>query len=187
MEIFEQTIAGVLVLKPRRFGDARGYFAETYSRRALAALGLNFDFVQDNISLSATPGTVRGLHFQAAPAAQTKLVSVLQGAVLDVAVDIRKDSPTYGQHVAVELSAQNGLQILVPRGFAHGLCTLVPDTMVMYKVDAFYDPAREFGLQWNDPTLNIAWPDFAGAVLSAKDGVNPLLRDMPEYFSMDAP
>lgn len=187
MEITQQAIADVLVLKSRRFGDARGYFTETWSRRTLQVQGLNFDFMQDNVSLSATAGTVRGLHFQAAPSAQTKLVSVLQGAVLDVAVDIRKGSPTYGKHVAVELSAENGLQILVPRGFAHGLCTLVPDTMVMYKVDAFYDQPREFGLQWNDPALGIAWPDFAGAVLSEKDKINPVLADLPAYFSTDAP
>jgi dTDP-4-dehydrorhamnose 3,5-epimerase len=184
MEIFEQTIPDVLVLKSRRFGDARGYFTETYSQRTLEAHGIAHNFVQDNISLSATPGTVRGLHFQIAPSPQTKLVSVLRGAVLDVAVDIRRGSPTYGQHVAVELSAENGLQILVPRGFAHGLCTLQPDTMVMYKVDSFYDQPREFGLQWNDPTLAIAWPDFAGSNVSDKDKVNPPLADLPGYFSM---
>ncbi len=183
MEIFEQAIAGVFVLKPRRFGDARGYFTETYSARTLGAQGLSFNFVQDNISLSATPGTVRGLHFQIAPSPQTKLLQVLQGAILDVAVDIRKGSPTYGKHVAVELSAENGLQLLIPRGFAHGLCTLLPDTMVMYKVDSFYDQPNEFGLAWDDPALGIAWPDFAGSNLSAKDKVNPTLAALPDYFT----
>src|SRR5262245_54383194 len=130
MEVIPQAISDVLVLKPKRFGDARGYFVESYSRRVLAERGVNFDFVQDNISLSARRGTVRGLHFQNPPAAQTKLLYVLRGAVLDVVVDIRRGSPTYGKHVAVELSEENGLQLLAPRGFAHGFCTLVADTMV---------------------------------------------------------
>jgi dTDP-4-dehydrorhamnose 3,5-epimerase len=186
MEIFKQAIADILLLKPKRFGDARGYFTETYNRRIWAGQGVDHDFVQDNFSLSATPGTVRGLHFQTGPSAQTKLVLVLRGAILDVAVDIRKGSPTYGKHVALEISAENGLQILVPRGFAHGLCTLEANTMVMYKVDAFYDQPREFGLAWDDPELGIAWPAVAGANLSEKDKLNPTLAALPDHFTYGA-
>lgn len=184
MEIFPQAIASVLVLKPARFEDARGYFSEQYSRRALEAHGLAVDFVQDNVSLSVEPGTVRGLHFQAPPSEQTKLVSVLTGAVLDVVVDIRNGSPTYGGHVAAELSAENGMQMLVPRGFAHGFCTLEPNTRVLYKVDGYYDRERDFGLRWNDPALGIDWPvTEQEAKLSDKDRVQPLLAELPLYFA----
>jgi dTDP-4-dehydrorhamnose 3,5-epimerase len=184
MEIWPQAIADVLVLQPARFGDARGYFSEIYSQRTLKAHGIEFDFVQDNFLLSANPGTVRGLHFQGSPSTQTKLVSVLRGAILDVAVDIRKGSPHFGKHVAVELSAENGLQILVPRGFAHGICTLVPDTMVLYKVDAFYDSQRDYGLLWNDPALGIGWPEVAASpCLSDKDKVQPRLAELPRHFT----
>ena len=184
MEIIPQAIAPVLVLKPSRFADARGYFSELCSRRELASHGLSFDFVQDNVSLSVESGTVRGLHFQTRPSEQTKLVSVLTGAIFDVAVDLRFGSATYGRHVAVELSEANGLQLLVPRGFAHGFCTLAPNTRVLYKVDAFYDRERDFGLRWNDPALGIAWPVSEGeARLSDKDRLQPLLRELPHYFA----
>jgi dTDP-4-dehydrorhamnose 3,5-epimerase len=184
MDIFPQTISPVLLLRPKRHGDERGYFSELYSIRALEAHGLSFAFVQDNISLSAEAGTVRGLHFQTHPCEQTKLVSVLTGAIVDVAVDLRVDSPTFGRHVATELSAENGLQMLVPRGFAHGFCTLLPDTRVLYKVDGFYDAKRDLGLRWNDPALGIKWPTSdADAKLSAKDRVQPLLSELPSYFS----
>lgn len=184
MEIFPQAIAPVFLLKPKRFGDARGFFSELYSRRALEAHGMGFDFVQDNVSLSADAYTVRGLHFQASPSEQTKLVSVLTGAIFDVVVDLRVGSPTYGQHVAAELSAENGLQMLAPRGFAHGFCTLVPDTRVLYKVDGFYDAARDFGVRWNDPALGIPWPVREHEVtLSPKDREQPLLAQLPQYFS----
>jgi dTDP-4-dehydrorhamnose 3,5-epimerase len=184
MELFPQAISPIFLLKPKRFGDARGYFSELYSSRALEAHGLSFVFVQDNVSLSAEAGTVRGLHFQTHPSEQTKLVSVLTGAILDVAVDLRVGSATFGRHVAAELSAENGLQMLVPRGFAHGFCTLLPDTRVLYKVDGFYDAERDFGLRWNDSALGIEWPiSEADAKLSAKDRVQPLLSELPPYFS----
>jgi len=183
MEVFPQAIAPVLLLKPKRLGDARGLFSELYSRRTLEVHGLSFDFVQDNFSLSADAYTVRGLHFQASPSEQTKLISVLTGAIFDVVVDLRVGSPTYGRHVAAELSAENGLQMLAPRGFAHGFCTLAPDTRVLYKVDGFYDPQREFGVRWNDPGLGIAWPVGGREVtLSPKDREQPLLTELPQYF-----
>jgi dTDP-4-dehydrorhamnose 3,5-epimerase len=183
MDILPQKISPVTILRPKRFGDARGYFSELYSRKALEAQNLNFEFIQDNISLSMDRGVVRGLHFQTAPSEQTKLVSVLKGSVYDVAVDIRTGSPTYGQHVAATLSAENGLQMLVPRGFAHGFCTLEPDTLVMYKVDGYYDRERDFGLRWNDPALKIQWPVAAeNAKVSDKDREQPLLTKLPRCF-----
>jgi dTDP-4-dehydrorhamnose 3,5-epimerase len=184
MELKELELPGAYLLNPKRFRDARGFFVESYNKKTLAARGLNFDFIQDNASLSAKAGTVRGLHFQSPPSEQTKLVSVLTGAVLDVLVDIRNGSPTYGRHVAVELTAENGLQTLVPRGFAHGFCTLADDTLVQYKVDAHYDPARDLGLLWNDPDLGIVWPVTSEtAVLIDKDKKHPRLRDLPRHFA----
>ena len=184
MQIFPQAIAPVFLLRPKRLGDSRGFFSELYSRRTLEAHGLSFDFVQDNISLSADAYTVRGLHFQASPSEQTKLISVLTGAVFDVVVDLRVGSPTYGRHVAAELSAENGLQMLAPRGFAHGFCTLAPDTRVLYKVDGFYDSHRDFGVRWNDPALRIPWPAAESVVtLSAKDREQPPLAELPQYFA----
>jgi dTDP-4-dehydrorhamnose 3,5-epimerase len=184
LEIEETAIPGVRILKPRRFGDARGYFSETFNRRALADVGIDIDFVQDNESLSAAPGTVRALHFQVPDFAQTKLVRVLTGAILDVAVDIRRGSPTYGHHVAVTLSADNGWQLLVPKGFAHGFCTLVPDTRVFYKVDAYYSQAHDAGIIWDDPDVAIDWPVARDeAMLSGKDAVLPRLADMISPFT----
>jgi dTDP-4-dehydrorhamnose 3,5-epimerase len=163
-------IADVLVLEPARFGDQRGFFSEVWSRRALAAAGLAVDFVQDNHSLSHARGTIRGLHFQRAPAAQGKLVRVTRGAIFDVAVDLRVGSPDYGRHVAIELSAANWRQLWVPRGFAHGFCTLEPDTEVLYKVDAYYDRAADGAVAWDDPALAIPWPVGQDtALLSDKD------------------
>ncbi len=186
MELRDLALPGVKLLEPRRHGDARGWFVEHYSRKAFEAAGLDYDFVQDNVSFSATPGTIRGLHFQAPPSAQVKLVSVLRGAVLDVVVDLRIGSPTYGRHVTVELSAANGLQLLAPVGVAHGLCTLEPDTLVHYKVDAPYDAARDFGLLWNDPALGIDWPvEAADAAVSDKDRVQPTLAELPVYFRFE--
>lgn len=183
MEVSALELPGAYLLSPKRFRDARGFFVEQYNKKTLAAQGLNFDFVQDNLSLTARAGTIRGLHFQSPPSAQTKLVSVLRGAVLDVMVDIRTGSPAYGRHVAVELTADNGKQVLVPRGFAHGFCTLADDTLVQYKVDAYYDPARDLGLLWNDPDLGIRWPVTAeAAVLIDKDKKQPRLRDLPRTF-----
>ena len=168
--IVEKTpLEGVLIITPDKFGDERGFFSETYNAPALAAHGVRHTFSQDNHSFSATPGTLRGLHFQREPTAQTKLVRVTRGAVLDVAVDIRTGSPTYGQHIAAELSAKNWKQLLVPAGFAHGFCTIEPDTEFLYKVDAPYSPGDEGGLRWDDPDLGIQWPSVAGAVLSQRD------------------
>jgi dTDP-4-dehydrorhamnose 3,5-epimerase len=183
MEIKALDLPGAYLLNPKRFRDVRGFFVEQYNKQTLAAHGLLFNFVQDNLSLSERSGTIRGLHFQPPPSAQTKLVSVLSGAILDVFVDIRSGSPTYGRHVAVELTAENGMQVLVPHGFAHGFCTLADDTMVQYKVDAHYDPARDLGLLWNDPDLGIRWPVSAErAILVDKDRSQPRLRDLPRYF-----
>lgn len=176
-------IPAVKILEPRRHGDARGYFSETWTRRRMQENGLDLDFVQDNESLSSVPGAVRGLHFQSHPNAQDKLIRVLAGRILDVAVDLRRSSPTYGQHVAVELSAENGRQLLVPIGFAHGLCTLEPNTVVAYKVTAYYSPADDLGVAWDDPDLAIAWPVAKdAALLSPKDAKQPAFRDLPAYF-----
>jgi len=167
-------IEGVVRIIPRAYADARGVFSETYSRRGFAeALG-QADFVQDNVSRSARRGTVRGLHYQAPPMAQAKLVRVLKGAIFDVAVDARAGSPTYGRHVAVTLRADDGAQLFVPRGFLHGFCTLEDDTEVFYKVDAYYSPAHDGSIHWADPDLAIAWPiREADAVLSEKDAAAP--------------
>ena len=174
----ELSIPDVRLLTPRRFGDHRGWFTETWSRRTL-----DIAFCQDNMSLSAEGGTIRGLHFQKPPHAQAKLVMVLQGAILDVAVDIRRASPTFGQHVAVELSAAAGNQLLIPRGFAHGFCTLEPGTQVMYKVDDFYAPESDAGIFWADPDLAINWPVRVDqAHLSPKDLGLPRLKDIESPF-----
>ncbi|WP_340645097.1 dTDP-4-dehydrorhamnose 3,5-epimerase [Phenylobacterium sp.] len=168
----------VLLITPKRHGDARGWFMETWSRRAFAEHGLDIDFVQDNHAFSGEAGTVRGLHFQAAPHPQAKLLRVLRGSILDVAVDIRPGSATYGQWVSATLTAAGGEQLLVPRGFAHGYCTLEPDTELAYKVDGLYAPQTEGAVLWNDPDLAIDWPDFAGSVLSDKDKAAPRLKDL---------
>ena len=182
MQIEETALPGVKLITPKRFADQRGFFSETFSAHAFAEAGLDTVFVQDNHSLSREAGTVRGLHFQSPPYAQDKLVRVTKGAILDVAVDIRRGSATYGQHIATVLSEENWLQLLIPVGFAHGFCTLAPDTEVIYKVSNFYAPANDHGLRWDDPALGIEWPDFAGAVSSDKDKAQPLLADLPEYF-----
>jgi dTDP-4-dehydrorhamnose 3,5-epimerase len=183
VDVIETPIPAVKRIVPKRFGDARGWFSETYRADVLAQAGIPTIFVQDNQSFSAPPGTIRGLHFQIPPQPQTKLIRVLAGAILDVAVDIRPDSPTYGQHVAVRLDAEGGEQLFIPHGFAHGFCTLTPDVMVAYKVDAYYSPAHDRGIAWNDPDLNIPWPfDEAGAVLSDKDRRAPRLKDAGPLF-----
>ena len=177
-------IPDVKIVTPKKFGDHRGFFSEVYNRQAFAEAGIALDFIQDNHSLSAQVGTLRGLHFQSAPFAQDKLVRVPRGRILDVAVDIRKSSPTFGRHVAVELSAENWRQLLVPIGFAHGFVTLEPDTEVMYKVTNYYSAANDLGLAWDDPDLAIAWPlPPGGAVLSDKDRKHPRLRDLPAIFA----
>jgi dTDP-4-dehydrorhamnose 3,5-epimerase len=174
---------GVVVFEPRRFGDTRGWFAETWNRSRMAEAGFDLDFVQDNQSFSAQAGTLRGLHFQSPPMAQDKLVRVLSGGIVDVAVDLRRASPTYRRHVAVELSAENGLQLLIPKGFAHGFITRAPDTVVFYKVTAPYSPECDKGVAFDDPDLAIDWDvGRADAVLSDKDRALPRLRDLPDYF-----
>lgn len=170
LDVEELRIPGVFLIRPAVHGDHRGFFTESYNRRAFEAQGLAFDFVQDNHSLSAQAGTVRGLHFQLAPKAQTKLIRVLSGAIYDVAVDIRKGSPSFGQWVGAILSEDNKRQLLVPKGFAHGFCTLVADTQVFYKVDEYYSPEHDSGIAWDDPQIGIDWPVAkAHAVLSGKD------------------
>ena len=183
LEVTATAIPEVKIIKPSRFGDNRGFFSEVYSKLKFAEAGLALEFIQDNHSWSAQVGTVRGLHFQRPPFAQDKLVRVVRGRILDVAVDIRKSSPTFGQHVAVELSAENWLQLLVPIGFAHGFCTLEPDTEVLYKVSAPYSAQHDHGIAWDDPALTIEWPVKPNAaVLSEKDRHHPHLTALPGYF-----
>lgn len=177
-------IADVVLVQPVRHGDARGYFCETYKKPQFDAFGLDITFVQDNESLSREVGVVRGLHFQTPPMVQAKLVRAVRGAIFDVAVDIRKGSPSYGRWVAATLTAEKGEQLLVPHGFAHGFCTLEPDTIVAYKVDAPYSPPHDAGIRWDDPDLAIDWPLAAGAaILSGKDRAAPLLRDYASPFT----
>ena len=181
VQITSLAIPDVRLVVPNRFGDARGFFSETYSRRDFAAGGIADEFVQDNHSRSASTGTVRGLHYQLPPFAQGKLIRVLKGSILDVAVDIRRGSPSFGDHVAVTLTAEAGNQLYVPAGFAHGFCTLEPDTEVAYKVTDYYSREHDRGVRWDDPALGIAWPvDARAAVLSAKDAVLPRLDAVPE-------
>lgn len=183
MEVIETTIPEVKLIRPRRHGDERGYFSEVYSRRAWSELGLELEFIQDNQSLSRQRGVVRGLHFQVPPFAQTKLMRVVRGKILDVAVDIRHGSPTFGRFAAAVLSADQWNQMLIPRGFAHGFCTLEPDTEVLYKVDTFYEPSHDRGLLWNDSEVGIEWPvEGASAILSERDRRHPRLSEMPPYF-----
>lgn len=177
------SLHGPLLLTVRHFADARGVFAETYSRRDFAALGIAEDFVQDNESVSFRAGTVRGLHFQIPPFAQAKLVRVLRGRIVNVGVDLRRASPSFGRHVAVGLVAGDGQQVYWPAGFAHGFCTLEDDTVVAYKVDAPYAPEHDRGLAWDDPALGIAWPVAPGtAILSDRDRQWPGLDALPELF-----
>lgn len=183
MTVKETIIPGVLILEPRVFKDDRGYFYESYSKKAFTDLGIAADFVQDNQSFSQK-GTVRGLHAQANPFAQGKLVRVLQGSVMDVAVDARVGSPTYGRHVAVELTAANHLQLWVPAGCLHGFVTLEDNTIFTYKVTNYYDKASETGVVWNDPALAIGWGiNEEDAVLSAKDLVLPDFKNFESPFT----
>lgn len=176
-------IPEVIEIVPQRFGDHRGWFSEVYSRAAIEAEGVHIDWLQDNQSLSAQAGTVRGLHFQIPPFAQDKLVRVLSGAVFDVAVDIRKGSPTYGRWVGAELLAGQLNQLLVPAGFAHGFMTLTRDTQVLYKVSAPYSKASEGAIRWDDPAIGIDWPELGSVpVLSEKDREAPLLADFDSPF-----
>jgi len=184
MDIKPLAIPDVLLVIPPRFGDGRGFFSETYNRRRFAAAGIDLEFVQDNHSLSSQVGTVRGLHFQIAPHPQAKLVRVVRGAVLDVAVDLRRGSPPHGRPVAARLSADGGEQLFIPAGFAHGFCTLEPNAEIIYKVSDYYDPDSDRGLAWDDPDLEIAWPVAPEqATLSDKDRRQPRLADLPAYFA----
>lgn len=183
MEIIPTVLDGVVEIRAKRFGDERGWFSETWKQSALTEAGIDIDFVQDNESFSAPAGTLRGLHYQIAPHPQGKLVRVIQGSILDIAVDIRRDSLTFGQHVAIKLSADDANQLLVPPGFAHGFCTLEPDVRVAYKVSGQYAPDCERAIRWDDPQLAIDWPVPAGGpTLSGKDEVAPLLADQPDLF-----
>jgi len=176
MNLIETKLSGVVILEPEAFEDERGFFMESYRHDRYASIGIACHFVQDNHSLSVQAGTLRGLHYQLPPKAQTKLVRVVSGAIYDVAVDIRRDSPTFGQWASAVLSDKNRRQLLVPRGFAHGFCTLAPNTQVIYKVDDYYDANADRGIRWDDPELVIPWP-VTEPILSAKDSRHPLLRD----------
>jgi dTDP-4-dehydrorhamnose 3,5-epimerase len=183
MQIETTRIAGVLVVTPKKFSDERGFFSETFRASALAAHGVTHPWVQDNHSMSGKGGVVRGLHFQSPPHAQAKLLRVVQGSILDVAVDIRKGSPTYGKHVAVELSEANWKQLYVPTGMAHGFCTLTDRAEVLYKTSNEYAPETEGGLMWNDPALGIAWPIAAAeATVNARDSGWPYLSALQSPF-----
>ncbi len=185
MEIIKTDIEGVVIIEPRIFNDDRGYFYESFSDREFSEKVCQTTFVQDNQSMS-TCGVLRALHFQKAPHAQSKLVRVIKGRVLDVAVDIRKGSPTYGKHVAVELSEDNHRQLFIPRGFAHGFVVLSEEAIFQYKCDNFYCKAAEGAVAWNDPDLGIDWGvSAAEAILSDKDRVNPSFADFDSPFSYD--
>lgn len=181
MRVAPLLLNGASILDPVVHGDHRGFFMESYNESVLADHGITYNFVQDNQSLSAEPGVLRGLHYQLNPKAQTKLIRVLSGAIYDVIVDIRKGSPTFGQWVGVILSEYNKRQLLVPKGFAHGFCTLVPNTQVLYKVDEYYSPEHDRGILWNDPAIGIDWP-VSNPVLSDKDQQHPLLQDAEMNF-----
>jgi dTDP-4-dehydrorhamnose 3,5-epimerase len=183
LETTPLAIADVKIIRPSKHGDARGFLSETYNLRELAAAGFGEPFVQDIHSLSARAGTVRGLHYQSSPFAQDKLVRVVRGRIFDVAVDIRRSSSTFGQHVTAEISAEAWNQILIPVGFAHGFVTLEPDTEVVYKVTKYYAREHDHGILWNDPDLRIDWPVAETvAVVSEKDRANPRLADAVNLF-----
>jgi dTDP-4-dehydrorhamnose 3,5-epimerase len=183
MQVEETTIPAVKILIPKKHGDARGFFSEVYNKAAWEGLGLHYSFVQDNHSFSAAVGTLRGLHFQTPPFAQDKLVRVGRGRILDVAVDIRRSSPTFGRWAAVELSAENWRQLLVPIGFAHGFVTLEPDTEVLYKTTANYSPSHDCGIAFDDPDIGVKWPlPPTGPLMSDKDRRWPRLSDARDLF-----
>ena len=176
-------ISGLKLIKPKKHQDNRGFFCETHNASTWEQAGLKYNFVQDNHSLSSDPGTLRGLHFQVGQFAQDKLVRVLRGSILDVAVDLRRSSPTFRKYVAVELSYENWRQLFIPIGFAHGFLTLEPNTEVLYKVTNFYSPAYDRGIAWNDPSISINWPiDKNEIKLSEKDKRLPKLTEVEELF-----
>jgi dTDP-4-dehydrorhamnose 3,5-epimerase len=177
MKIITTALEGLVIIEPEVHSDHRGFFMESYHAAKLAVQGITIDFVQDNHSLSEEVGVLRGLHYQLNPHAQTKLVRVIAGSIYDVAVDIRPSSSTFGQWVGVTLSAANKRQLLVPQGFAHGFCTLEPQTQVVYKVDAYFSPQHDRGILWSDPAIGITWPTTT-PILSGKDERHPLLKDV---------
>ncbi|WP_404455280.1 dTDP-4-dehydrorhamnose 3,5-epimerase [Oceanobacillus kapialis] len=183
MNFTNTNLHGVIVLEPKVFGDHRGWFTETYNKSKLDEAGINIDFIQDNHSFSAAKGTLRGLHYQLNPKAQTKLVRCTKGAIYDVAVDIRKNSPTFGKWFGLELTAENKKQLLVPKGFAHGFMTLTKDVEVQYKVDELYSPENDRGIMWNDPEISIEWPIDVEPILSGKDAKAPSLSKAENNFS----
>ncbi len=184
MLVEDTAIPAVKIVTPKKFGDARGFFSEVYNRLVWEKAGLGFEFVQDNHSFSAAVGTLRGLHFQTPPFAQAKAIRVGRGRILDVAVDIRRSSPTFGRYVAAELSAENWRQMLVPTGFAHGFVTLEPDTEVLYKTTAVYSPANDRGIAWDDPDIGVAWSlPGTGPILSDRDRRWPRLREAQDLFA----
>lgn len=182
MKIEKTNIADLVVVIPNAIGDHRGWFCETYNQQKAEELGISHQFIQDNHSFSAVKGTLRGLHYQLAPKAQTKLVRCTRGAIYDVAVDLRKESPTYGKWFGVELTEDNKKQLLVPKGFAHGFMTLTEDAEVQYKVDELYSQEHDSGVLWNDPAIGIEWPLDIEPVLSDKDKIAPLLKDAKNNF-----
>jgi dTDP-4-dehydrorhamnose 3,5-epimerase len=182
MKITETSLEGVLVIEPQLFGDHRGWFTETYNRDKFNNAGIKIDFVQDNHSFSGAKGTLRGLHYQLDPKAQTKLVRCTKGSIYDVAVDIRKSSPTYRQWFGIELNAENKKHLLVPKGFAHGFMTLTEDVEVQYKVDELYSPEHDRGIIWNDPSIGIEWPINIEPILSEKDEKAPKLEEADNNF-----
>lgn len=181
MDIIQTKLDSVYILLPKVFGDHRGWFMESWSRRTMEEAGLFYDFVQDNHSMSAVRGTLRGIHFQRGDKAQAKLVRCARGAVLDVAVDLRHDSPTYRQWVAVELSGENKKQLLIPRGFGHGFVTLTDDVEFLYKADQYYAPEADGGIRWNDPDIGVDW-GVDQPILSEKDQKNPFLKELEPVF-----
>lgn len=181
MRVQPLKLKGVTIVEPVVHGDHRGFFMESYNEQIFKEHGIHNNFIQDNHSLSSEPGVLRGLHYQLNPKAQTKLIRVLTGAIYDVVVDIRRNSPTFGQWVGVILSEHNKRQLLVPKGFAHGFCTLVPNTQVLYKVDEYYSPEHDRGILWNDPALGIDWL-MSNPILSDKDQRHPLLKDAEMNF-----
>lgn len=181
MKLIPSKLSDAFLVEPKVFEDARGFFMESYSRRAFEEHGIDITFVQDNHSLSRAQGVLRGLHFQRPPHAQCKLLRVTRGAVYDVIVDLRKDSATFGAWEGFELSEENRRMLLVPKGFAHGFCTVRPDTEVMYKVDEFYMPAHDSGILWNDPEIGIRWP-VESPVLSEKDRKLPRMAEIETPF-----
>ena len=186
MQVERTALPGVLRITPRRFGDQRGFFAETWSARAFSEAGIALDFVQDNHSLSEAAGTLRGLHYQAPPHAQDKLVRCGRGALLDVAVDIRQGSPGYGRWIAEELTQENGRQLLIPKGFLHGFVTLRPGTEVVYKCTEFYAPESDGAVRWDDPAIGVDWGVDA-PTLSGKDAAAPLLSQIGAPFAYEGP